>query len=66
LEGYPVATVKLWTDEGVGTDPAVKAVFDDIRATRESDFDLKKLQVRRENLDADDADMQRLAAVDDN
>ena len=33
-----MATVKLWTDEEVATVPAVKAVFDDIRATRESDF----------------------------
>jgi AhpD family alkylhydroperoxidase len=33
-----MATVKLWTDEEVSTDPRVKAVFDDIRAIRESDF----------------------------
>jgi AhpD family alkylhydroperoxidase len=31
-------TVKLWTDEEVSTDPRVKAVFDDIRSTRKSDF----------------------------
>jgi AhpD family alkylhydroperoxidase len=31
-------TAKLWTDEEVSTDPRVKAVFDDIRATRKSDF----------------------------
>jgi AhpD family alkylhydroperoxidase len=33
-----VATVKLWTDEEAAVVPAVKAVFDDIRATRKSDF----------------------------
>jgi AhpD family alkylhydroperoxidase len=38
LEGYQVATVKLWTDEDAAAVPTVKAVFDDIRATRKSDF----------------------------
>jgi AhpD family alkylhydroperoxidase len=38
MEGYQVATVKLWTDDEVAAVPAVKAVFDDIRATRKSDF----------------------------
>jgi len=33
-----MATVKLWTDEEVSADARVKAVFDDIRATRKSDF----------------------------
>lgn len=33
-----MATVKLWTDAEVDADPAVKAVFDDIRAVRKSDF----------------------------
>jgi AhpD family alkylhydroperoxidase len=33
-----MATVKLWTDEEVAAQPAVKAVFEDIRATRGSDF----------------------------
>ena len=33
-----MATVKLWTDEEVAADPAVAAVFEDIRATRKSDF----------------------------
>lgn len=33
-----MATVKLWTDAEVEQNPAVKAVFDDIRATRKSDF----------------------------
>ena len=33
-----MATIKLWTDEEAATVPAVKAVFDDIRATRKSDF----------------------------
>ena len=33
-----MATVKLWTDEEVAAVPAVKTVFDDIRATRKSDF----------------------------
>ncbi|MBV9654647.1 MAG: carboxymuconolactone decarboxylase family protein [Acetobacteraceae bacterium] len=33
-----MATVRLWTDAEVGDDPRVKAVFDDIRATRQSDF----------------------------
>jgi AhpD family alkylhydroperoxidase len=38
LEEYQMATVKLWTDEEVAAVPAVKAVFDNIRATRKSDF----------------------------
>ena len=33
-----MATVKLWSDEEVSTDPRVKAVFDDIRFTRGTDF----------------------------
>ena len=33
-----MATVRLWTDEDVEREPAVKAVFDDIRRSRGSDF----------------------------
>lgn len=33
-----MSTAKLWTDEDVSADPHVKAIFDDIRATRKSDF----------------------------
>lgn len=33
-----MATVKLWTDEEISASPRVKAVFDDIRTTRKSDF----------------------------
>ena len=33
-----MSTVKLWTDEQASANPRVKAVFDDIRATRKSDF----------------------------
>jgi len=33
-----MATVKLWTDDEVLTDDRVKAVFDDIRSIRKSDF----------------------------
>jgi len=33
-----MATVKLWTDEEAEQDERVKTVFDDIRATRKSDF----------------------------
>ena len=33
-----MATVKLWTDEEAAAVPSVKAVFDDIRATRKSYF----------------------------
>ena len=33
-----MATVRLWSDAEAEADPAVKAVFDDIRATRKSDF----------------------------
>ncbi len=33
-----MATQKLWTDEEVSANPRVKAVFDEIRATRNSDF----------------------------
>jgi len=33
-----MATVKLWTDGEAASDPRVKAIFDDIRATRKSDF----------------------------
>src|SRR5271154_3297666 len=31
-------TIKLWTDPEVSATPRIKAVFDDIRATRKSDF----------------------------
>lgn len=37
-ERSAVATIKLWTDEEVSASPRVKAVFDDIRSTRKSDF----------------------------
>jgi len=33
-----MATVRLWTDDDVSADARCKAVFDDIRATRKSDF----------------------------
>ncbi len=33
-----MTTVRLWTDEEAANDPAVKAVFDDIRQVRGSDF----------------------------
>jgi AhpD family alkylhydroperoxidase len=33
-----MATQKLWTDEEVAADARVKAVFDDIRSTRKSEF----------------------------
>ncbi|HVZ09602.1 carboxymuconolactone decarboxylase family protein [Rhodopila sp.] len=33
-----MATVRLWTDEEVERDPAVKAVFDEIRASRGTKF----------------------------
>jgi AhpD family alkylhydroperoxidase len=33
-----MATVRLWTDEEVATNPRLRAVFDDIRSTRRSDF----------------------------
>jgi len=33
-----MSTVKLWTDEEVANDSRLKAVFDDIRVTRKSDF----------------------------
>ena len=33
-----MATVKLWTDEEVSADARVKAVFDEIRSIRKSDF----------------------------
>jgi uncharacterized peroxidase-related enzyme len=33
-----MATVRLWRDDEVGKDPAVKAVFDDIRRVRGLDF----------------------------
>ena len=33
-----MATVKLWSDAEAEADPRVKAVFDDIRAVRKSDF----------------------------
>lgn len=33
-----MATVRLWSDAEVAADPRVKAVFDDIRAVRNSDF----------------------------
>ena len=33
-----MATVRLWTDEEVARNSRVKAIFEDIRATRNSDF----------------------------
>ena len=33
-----MATVKLWSDEEVAANPRIKAVFDDIRTIRKSDF----------------------------
>lgn len=33
-----MATVRLWSDAEADADPRVKAVFDDIRAVRRSDF----------------------------
>ncbi|MGC9417602.1 MAG: carboxymuconolactone decarboxylase family protein [Rhodovulum sp.] len=33
-----MATVKIWSDAEADADPRVKAVFDDIRATRKTDF----------------------------
>jgi AhpD family alkylhydroperoxidase len=33
-----MAVVKLWTDEEVAANPRIAAVFDDIRATRKTDF----------------------------
>ncbi|PWC43568.1 carboxymuconolactone decarboxylase family protein [Azospirillum sp. TSO22-1] len=33
-----MSAVKIWTDADVETNPRVKAVFDDIRATRKTDF----------------------------
>ncbi|HEX3470885.1 MAG TPA: carboxymuconolactone decarboxylase family protein [Silvibacterium sp.] len=33
-----MATVKLWTDEEVSGNPRVRAIFDDIRSTRKSEF----------------------------
>jgi uncharacterized peroxidase-related enzyme len=39
MEGIvTMATQKLWTDDEAAADPEIKAVFDDIRATRKSDF----------------------------
>ena len=36
--GTAVATVKLWTDDEINKVPELKAVFDDIRAVRKTDF----------------------------
>jgi AhpD family alkylhydroperoxidase len=33
-----MSTVKLWTDEQLSADPRIRAVIDDIRVTRKSDF----------------------------
>ena len=33
-----MSTVRLWTDEDVASNPRVKAIFDDIRDTRHSEF----------------------------
>jgi len=38
MEGTAVATVKLWTDEEINKVPELKAIFDDIRAVRKTDF----------------------------
>jgi AhpD family alkylhydroperoxidase len=36
--GFDMATVTLWADDDVNRDARVKAVFDDIRLVRKSDF----------------------------
>jgi AhpD family alkylhydroperoxidase len=36
--GFYMSTVTLWTDDEVNGNARVKSVFDDIRATRKSDF----------------------------
>jgi AhpD family alkylhydroperoxidase len=33
-----MATIRIWSDEEIQADPRIKAVFDDIRATRKTDF----------------------------
>lgn len=38
IQGDEMATVKLWTDMDAEKSPRVKAVFDDIKAVRGSDF----------------------------
>jgi AhpD family alkylhydroperoxidase len=38
VEDIPMTTVRLWTDSEVDQVPRLKAVFDDIRATRKSEF----------------------------
>ncbi|MGO4209215.1 carboxymuconolactone decarboxylase family protein [Terriglobus sp. 2YAB30_2] len=38
MEELRVATVKIWTDEEINKVPELKAVFDDIRAVRKTDF----------------------------
>jgi AhpD family alkylhydroperoxidase len=38
IKGATMPTVKIWTDAEVDAVPRVKAVFEDIRKTRKSDF----------------------------
>jgi AhpD family alkylhydroperoxidase len=38
MEAMTMATVKLWSDAEIAKVPRLAAVFDDIRATRKSDF----------------------------
>ncbi len=38
MEADRVTTAKLWTDEEIAAVPRLKAVFEDIRTTRKSDF----------------------------
>ena len=38
FERVSMSTVRLWTDKDVANSPRVKAVFDDIRTTRKSQF----------------------------
>lgn len=58
-----MSTVKLWTDAEVAQDPRVKAVFDDIRATRKSDFVNNMWQALANQPDLLEATWNRLKQV---
>ena len=58
-----MAAVKLWTDAEVERDPRVKAVFDDIRATRKTDFVNNMWRALANQPDLLEATWARLKAV---
>lgn len=58
-----MSTVRIWTDAEAEADPRVKAVFDDIRATRKTDFVNNMWRALANQPDLLEATWARLKAV---